>query len=232
MTSFDFVNNKLVYKASIPEDYLGKIYEVGVYSLETDPASSEFSSRMLSTFDSATENWVNASTLAFATFGTTSTRIGADSLLMAPAVSTSLTYALKEIELDLSGYSAADTFNLAFNVAGATASIIRFRFLTDASNYYDLSIADRTIGYKIVEMTKGSATVTGTPNWSNITEIQVAVTSPAGTPTSVEFESIRIEDKDAANLDYILIARKVLPTPITSIQGQAQDVEFTLDISL
>ncbi len=232
LTAFDFVNNELVYKASVPDDYVGKIYEVGIYSLEVDPAAGEFSSRTLSTFDSASEDWVNTSTLAAATYGTTSTRVGADSMLMAPSSSTTLTYGLKNIALDLSGYSSADTFNFAFNVGNANTSAIKFRFLTDASNYYDFTLGAQTAGYKFVEVTKGTATATGTPSWTNITEIQVITTSGAGGASSVEFDSIRIEDKDAANLDYILVARKVLVSPVTKVAGQPQDIEFTLDVSL
>lgn len=232
LTSFDFVNNKLVYKAAVPDEYVGKIYEIGVYSLDSDPAAGEFSSRTLTTFDSATEDWVNPSTQAAWTFGTTSTRVGNDSLLLVPAASASATAALQNIALDLTGYSAADTFNFAFNVANANTSAVRIRLMTDSSNYYDFNLGSQTAGYKIIETTKASATVTGTPNWSNITQIQITVTSGAGGASSVEFDSIRVEDKDSLSLDYILIARKVLVTPVTKVAGMAQDIEFTLDVTL
>jgi hypothetical protein len=136
------------------------------------------------------------------------------------------------LSLDLSGYSSSDSFTFAFNVGNAFTSSIRFRFLTDGANYYDFNFGAQTAGYKINEITKGSATVTGAPSWSNITDIQITTTSTSGGASSVEFDAIRIEDKDAQTLDYILVARKVLAAPVTKVAGMAQDVEFTLDITL
>lgn len=232
LTSFDFVNNKLVYRAEVPAEYVGQIHEIGLYSLEADPAAGEFSSRIISTFDSASEDWVNAVGLTPAVFNSSSTRVGYDSMSMTTPASTTLTYMLSNIALDLSGYSDADTFVFAFNVTNAFTSAVRFRFFTDNSNYYELYIGPQTAGYKIVELTKGSAVVVGTPSWSNITQMRVVMSSGPGGTSSVELEAARIEDKDAANLDYTLVARKVLQTPINKIAGQSQDIEFALDVLL
>lgn len=231
-TNYDFAANKLVYKAEIPADYVGKIYEVGVYSLEYNPAAADFGSRLITTFDSATEDWVDSTTSAYAPFTALANRVGTDALSFTPALSTASTYALRSIVLDLSGYSSADTFNFGFNVGNANTSAVRVRFLTDASNYYDFNLGAQTAGYKLVEVTKSTAVSTGAPSWANITEIQITVTSGAGGASSLEFDVIRIEDKDSISLDYILVARKVLPTPITSIAGQSQDFEFTLDVTV
>jgi hypothetical protein len=239
LTYYDFATNKLVYKAAIPEEYIGKIYEVGVYSLESDPTAGDFASRTISTFDSATETWMtDGGTGVFTTTrnatvtDVSTTRIGADSLVLTPVVSGSSTSALGNVTLDLSGYSNSDTFNFAFNVGNANTSNVRYRFLTDGSNFYDFVTGTQTAGYKFYEFTKGSATVTGTPNWGNITEIQITVTSSAGGASSVEFDGMRIEDKDSANLDYVLVARKVLATPVVKIPGMSQDVEFSMDVLL
>jgi hypothetical protein len=230
LTSYDFANNKLVYKASIPEEYIGKIYEVGLYSLPSDPAAGDYASRALTTFDSATEEWLTGGVAS--TYTTTNTRIGTDSLSQTPAASASATTVLSNIALDLSGYSAADSFTFAFNVGNANTASIQFRFLTDTGNYYTTTLGAQTAGYKIVEVTKGSFVATGAPNWGNITQIWVVTTSGAGGASAVDFDAIRIEDKDAASLDYILVARKVLATPVTKIAGMSQDVEFSLDVTL
>ena len=232
LTSYDFVNNVLVYKASVPDDYAGKIYEVGIYSLEADPAAGEFSSRTLTIFDYANEDWINVGTGAAATFTAVNNRVGLYALSATTASSTTETFSLRNVLLDLSGYSNADTFNFAYNVANANTSNIKFRFLTDSANYYEFALGSQTTGYKITEVAKGTATVTGTPNWTNITEIQVIVTSGAGGASSIEFDAIRVEDKDSLSLDYILVARKVLAVPATSVLGQAQDLEFTLDVTV
>lgn len=232
LITYDFVTNKLVYKAVIPEEFSGVIYEVGLYSLDANPVSTEFSSRIITTFDSATENWVNAGTGVNATFGTTATRLGADAMLMAPAASTTLTYALRDVFIDLDGYSNLDTFSFAFNVANANTTAVKIRFLKDASNYYEFSLGAQTAGYKITEVTKSTAAATGQPSWSEIIEVQVLVTSGAGGASSVEFDAIRVEDKDSANLDYILVSRKVLAAPVVKVAGQSQDIEFSLDVSI
>lgn len=235
LVSYDFANNKLVYKASIPEDYIGKIYEVGLYSLDQDPASGSYGSRLVTTFDSGTEVWVDpADGTTAPAFSATANRVGADAMLHDPAASATMTDTLRNLSLDFSGNSAADTFKFALNVANANTNQVIYRFMTDTANYYSFTInaTVQTAGYKIVELTKGSATVTGTPDWSNITEVQVITNSKSSGASSVEHDAIRIEDKDSASLDYILVARKVLPAPVTSSDGLAQDIEFSLDITL
>lgn len=232
LTTYDFATNKLVYKSPIPDEYEGMIYEVGLYSMASDPNSTEFSSRNLTTFDSATEEWVNAVDDTFAVFVSTNTRVGADSLSATPALSTTYTAALRNLELDLSGYSASDGLSFAYNVGNANTSNIRIRFLTDTSNYYEFSLGAQTAGYKITQVLKGSAVVTGVPSWENITQIHILTTSGAAGASAVSFDAIRIEDKDTINLDYILVARKVLSAPVTKIDGMAQDIEFSLDVTL
>jgi hypothetical protein len=231
LTSYDFVNNQLVYKAEIPEEYEGKIYEVGVYSLAENPTNADYASRIITTFDSATEDWVDNSDNP-AAFSSTSTRVGVDSLRFTQAASTSTTYNLNDLELDLSGYSAADVFTLAYNVENAFTNQITLRFYTDTGNYYATSLGAQTAGYKIVNVTKGAFTVTGTPSWETITKIQLVVTSTAGGAGDIQFDAIRVNDVDSPITDYILVSRKVLDTPITKVAGMAQDMEFRINITV
>jgi hypothetical protein len=156
-----------------------------------------------------------------------------DSLTQAPAASGNQTDALQDVNIDLSGYSAADKFVFAFNTNNNFASSIRVRFMTDSANYYDFTLSSiSTTGYKIVEATKASAVATGTPNWGNITEVRVTTFATAGGAASVDFDGIRIEDVDTVNPDYVLVARKVLTTNFLKERGKLQDVEFSLDVNL
>lgn len=230
LTNYDFANNKLVYKASVPDDYVGKIYEIGVFSLETDPAAGEFASRLITTFDSTSEEWMTGASLA--AFSTTNARVGEDALYHTPTANAATTSTLSNINLDLSGYSSADSFTFAFNVGSTNTASLMFRFFTDAGNYYTTTFGAQTGGYKVLEVAKGSFAVTGVPNWGNITQIQVTTTSSAAGASQIEFDAIRVEDKDAASLDYILVGRKVLATPMTKTAGMALDIEFTLDVTL
>lgn len=231
--SYDFVNNQIVFKAAVPDEYVGSIYEVGLYSLPEDP-NSVGGSQIITTFDSETEEWTNTGTGAASTYDSTNTRVGIDSLTQTPALNATQTDHLTNLTLDLSNNSAADSFTFAFNVTNANTNAVTVRFLTDGSNYYSFAMGTtvQSSGYKFVSATKGSATVNGSPNWNNITEIQVITTSKSSGPSLVEFDAIRIEDKDSINLDYVLVARKVLASPQVKLDGQAQDIEFALDVTI
>lgn len=232
---YDFANDNLVYKSAIPEDFVGKIQELGLYSMDDDPAASGFGSRLITTFDSATEAWVDPTDgVTPGAFVSTNTRVGVDSLSFVPTANATTTETLRNISLDLSGNSASDSFLFGLNVGNANTNAVTVRFMTDTSNYYSFSLGTpvQSAGYKVVDISKGAATSTGSPNWGVISEIQVAVQSKAGGASAVEFDAIRVEDRDTDNLDYILVARKVLSPSIDKIEGQAQDVEFILDVTL
>lgn len=230
LTLFDFVTNKLVFKASVPEDYAGVIHEVGIFSLDTDPVAGDFSSRVISTFDSQSEEWTDPAT-GLASVFTTPARVGSDSLRLSPAASGSAEASQSGVALDLSGFSGSDVFSFAYNIAGASSTAIDFIFRTDASNYYTFSMGGQAIGYYLTDRAKSTATVTGTPDWGNITEIKVRATA-GGTPINVNVDAIRIRDTDTSNEDHVLVSREVLAAPVTKIAGQPQDIEFSMDVSI
>lgn len=226
LSSYDASTDRIVFKATIPEDFIGTVYEVGAWSMSADAVAGDYASRSLVTFESALETWTNA------TFSATAARVGIEALQHTPAASATSTSQMTDIVYDLSGYSSADKFSFAYNVANANTSNVQFRFMTDASNYYTFSLGTQTAGYKIVTATKGTATVTGTPSWGNITEIDVITTSGAGGASAVSFDGVRLEDTDTINPNYLLVARKVLATPFTKTEIMAQDVEFALGVTV
>lgn len=231
LTSYDFVNNKLIFKAPVPDDFGGKVYEVALYSAAANAAAGEYGSRILTTFDSASENWMDSGNVTPSVFTTSNIRVGADGMIQSPAASTVKTDMLQDISLDLSGYSAADLFNFAINVGVTAPTQILVRFMTDASNSYTFSLAT-AVGYKIVTATKGSASVTGTPDWGNITEIRIATTAAAGGTANVTFDGIRIEDTDTVNSDYVMVSRELLSPVFTKQEGMSQEIEFSLDVNV
>lgn len=232
LTSYDFVNNKLIFKAEVPEEFAGTIYEVAIYSSPTNANAGDFGSKILTTFDSATEAWEDATTATAATFVTTGMRIGADALRHTPAASGTKTDALKDISMDLSGYSGADKFVLAYNVGNVFTSSLSVKFHTDATNYYQLNIASPTAGYKVTEVAKSAAVATGTPDWANITEIRVTTNSTAGGASQVDFDGLRVDDADTINPDYVMVSRELLSTPFVKQEGMTQEVEFSLNIAI
>lgn len=232
LTSYDFANNKLIFKAIVPEDFGGIVNEVALFSAAANAAAGEFGSKIITTFDSATEQWVDASTSADATFVATDVRIGADALRQAPAASGTKTDKLTDISMDLSGYSAADKFVLAFYAGNTNASSVRVRFLTDVNNYYEVNFGTPANGYNIVEIAKSAAVATGTPDWSSITEMRVTTNSSATGASQINFDGLRIEDADTINSDYVMVARELLPSSFTKQEGMSQEIEFALDVSV
>lgn len=232
LVSYDFETDRLIFKAPVPDGFDGQVFEVALFSTAVNSVSAGFGSRLLSTLDTQTEFWVDATDGSIEAYSTTGSRLGVNSLNHSPAAGGTKTSRLSEIFLNLSGYSQSDKFVFAYNVNNANTSALRFQFLTDASNYYEIALGTQTPGYKIIESPKSTATTTGTPDWSNITEIRVSTTSNANGASSVDFDAIRIEDIDTINPDYVMVSREVLVAPYTKENGKAQDIEFSLAVNL
>lgn len=223
---YDFTNDQLVFKGTLNEEVEGKIYEVGIWTAEVNSAAGNQESKLVTSFDSASEDW------DIETFASTNTRIGADSLRHTPAASATSASVLTGITLDLGDYSSLDTFVLAYFVANGFTSSINVRLRTDSSNYYQFTVNTPTTGYKFSSFTKGSATVVGTPNWSNINEVEIRTTATAGGSASVDYDGLRIEDVDSVAPEYGLIARFIPVTPIVKAEGIVQDFEYALPVTI
>lgn len=232
LTSYDFVQDKLVFKATLDEGFDATIHEVALFSMEADTAAGEFGSRLITSFDSQTEDWMQGSSPA--TYTTTNTRVGADSVTVSVAASGSVTVAEQDMILNLSGYSAADEFSFAFYCDTGNASSIRFRFLTDATNYYDLTVPASSIsaGFNIVRMTKAAAVATGAPNWASIVAVEVTVSAKATGDVTVNLEGVRIEDLDTPSPNYVMVARSLLAVPFDKVAGRIQEVEFPIGVTV
>lgn len=226
LTSYDFVSENIVFKAAISPDFIGEIHEVGLYA---SPASASDSDMLITSFDSATEDWLTNG--ADATFVETNTRSGLDSLVQTPPVSTASTSTLSDLGIDLSTYRGSDTLTFAYNVGNPDAASIEFRFLTDATNYYSFLLDASTLGYHVESFAKATATVTGTPDWANIIELDIITTADASGPAHVSFDAVRINSL-ATNPDAVLIAREVLPEPFVRQAAKEQQIEFRLVVNL
>lgn len=214
LVSADIVNDKIIFKGTIPQEYVGTIYEVGLW-YGTPPLTSGESTIIVS-FDSATEAWSTP------TWNTALARIGTDALQVAGGSSSTLS----DIILDLSVFSDADFMTLAYNADAAITNVV-LRFSTDVSNYYEYSFVAAT-GYEIKAIGKASFTATGAPDWADITSITVSAT---GTGNAV-FDGIRAEDADTISTDYALVARSVLGSPTVKTDDTEMDIEYTLEITI
>lgn len=228
--TYNFATNKLIFKGSLPNQFAGSIYEIGLFSSTVDKPT--LGSRTLTSFDSTLEDWRNLADGNPVSYASTNARVGGDSLLHTPLTSTTMTSYLRNLNYDFSYNTAADKFSFAYANVNTNVSANTVKFLTDSSNYYTFNIfVNNTIGYKIVSLTKSQAVATGSPNWGKITEIQVTTTATGG-QADVEFDGIRVDSPNDYGLDNILVARKVLVSPIVTTKGQPQDVEYSWDIAL
>lgn len=231
LASPDFVNNRIIYKAVLPDDFSAKVYEVALFSQLENPLAGNFGSKVLASFDSDSETWTDASTAAAGTYSNTNSRIGGDSLRLAPAASSTAAFVLNDVLFDLSGNSGSDIFKLAYQV-GSNVSSVQIRFRTDASNYYSFTLTSPGAGYRIDSFSKGNAVVTGSPSWENITGIEVRVVATSGGAAVVDFDGIRIEDVDTVNPEYVMVARDLLSTQYVKTEGRTQEIEFSLAVSI
>jgi len=230
LTTYDFNQNKLIFKAAVPNEYSGKIYEVGLYTQPSNIAAGNYGGQLITTFDSESEEWFDLDGVSSSLFASTNSRIGLDSMRQGPTAGTTKTDLLRDLELDLSGYSAADLFTVAASINTANVSAMSVVFLTDASNYYTFAFGAQSAGYKFLQANKGSATVTGTPSWANITEVRVTTTATGGA-AQVDWDGIRIDDIDTNSPDYVLVSREVI-TPYTKAAGRTNEIEFAIGVNL
>lgn len=227
LVSYDFVNDKVVFKADLPEDFSGTVYEIGLF---VDSGDTESGSRLITTFDSFSEDWTDSSG-ALASF-TNGNRVGDDALAHNVAASATRTSNLSAIELDLSAYTGADLFSFAFSVADANNSSVTVRFMTDTANYFTFNLGTQSAGYKFIQATKSSAVATGVPDWSLITQIQIVTVAKSTGVSNVFFDAIRIEDSDANAPEVACISRQVLTTPVTKLTGQGRTFEYSLGVTI
>lgn len=229
LVSPDYTNTLLVYKGRIDESVAMAIYEIGLSTTMPD-VGAQAGSRILLNFESSTESWVGVP--ANQSWQTSGVRYGNDFLRAIALTSASITVTLSDLAMDLSAHSDADEIKLAYSVQNSFVQSVQLRLLTDASNYYTYTITTPTTGFKVQALNKSSFTATGTPNWANITSAAVIVTSTAGGNASVDFEVLRIDDKDTFTETDILVSRFVPASPITKVVGQPLDIEYTVDLTL
>lgn len=229
LTSLDLVNNRVVYRATLPANLATEIREVGIYSMTLENAAVE-PSRLICTFDSTSESWKKLADGSPSSF-TSASRVGINAVEQLPAASATLTDNLGLEKLDLSLYAGTDKFVMAYNCANANTASVRWMFMTDTSNYYQFSVGAQTAGYKITEFNKSAAAATGNPNWSNITEIRVSSTAASGGGSHTIFDGIRLNRAVNINPDYVMVAREVLASPYQKENGRVIEIEFSLGIT-
>jgi hypothetical protein len=223
----DYTNNLVLFKGTISQDTEFSIYEAGLWSTAANDISGEFNSRLITTFDTDLEDWTNV------TVDTSVNRTGPDAVKVSAAIS-STTQSRLDAEMDLSGYSANDTFYLAFSKPNNNISTIKLIFedaISGGSLSLTKTVSSLPTGYNILAFRKGDFVSSGTITWNSITRFGFDVTA-GGTAGYVILDGLRIEDLDTPNQNFVLVSRSVLSSPLTKSNTAPMDVEYALDFDV
>lgn len=225
LKAYDPVTDKIIFKAQIPDDYIGKISEIGLYSQFTDTIT-DMSSQIIASLSSE-EEWTAVS----GTFSSnsTNTRYGPNSIRMSLASSGSAKVSLP-VSLDLSSYSSNDAVRVAYNASSANIASISVEFKTDAGNYYTGSFVPAS-GYLIGSILKSAFTPTGNPSWSDINSIEIGATATSGGAVNVDLDAIGFFDQDYLNPDLVLVSRDII-SAITKVENSVNEVEISLGVTV
>ncbi|UUG69375.1 minor tail protein [Streptomyces phage Sham] len=223
----DYTNNVVLFKGTIEQDAAFSIYEAGLWSTASNLLSGEFDSRLITTFDLNLETWTNV------TADTTANRTSSDAVKVT-AASSSTTQARTDVDMEFSGYSANDTFYLAFSKPDNNITTIKLVFediVTGGSLSLTKTVSSLPTGYNILAFRKGDFVSSGTISWDNITRMGFDVTAGA-TGSYVILDGLRIEDLDTPNQDFVLVSHTVLSSPLVKTNTAPMDVEYALDFNV
>lgn len=222
VTSPDYITQKLVFKATLPQDSKFAIWEIGALSV----SETELYGKMVLTFDSATETW------SVGAFQTDTARIGGDSLRINAATSATTTSNLTDVFIDTEDFNDNDKFSLAYIPVDGNLNSLKIRLKTDAANYFEYTIPTLTAGYKVVSWTKAAMTKTGTPSWASIASADLIVQATGAGATNVDFDGLRIDSAVVPNPEYALVSRTVLGAAVVKTDVSQMDVEYTVDVTI
>lgn len=223
--SVDYTSGQITLKADITDSVAGWIYELGLFPGNVTTAANSSQATVLSTFDP------NVDAFSVGTYNTTLYRLGLESLAVTAATSTATTTNDPNFVTDVSSYTNADSFALAYFTNDAHCANIVIRLKTDSSNYYSYSFTpNTTTGYYITNFSKSAFSATGLPDWSDINQIDLVVTANSGGSTTINFDGISIVALDPAD-NWFLVSRSTLTTPIYKDLNEELNVEYVLQFS-
>lgn len=212
--SADTVNGRVVYKGVLPPGTISTLYEIGLYSGEA------FDLAKVLSFTDPIIDWTNA------TIVTTNSRITGSTVKVDFVTSGTTNAELLGISEDLSTFVNTDSVYLAFH-ASTNLSSLRIRLGTDASNYFQFTVASPTVGYNTQKFNVADATVVGTPDWAAITYMAIRPSATAGGGGSVWFDGMRFEPPAGT-----LVARELLSSPTALDTSIESEIEYALEVDV
>lgn len=244
--SIDIINNTpveyyTVYKATIPQDVVGVVKEIGLYP-GSRLSANQFDSKFLADFqlgykwydkDNTTLNPFTVLSAADSSTPRIGTYFLEHAFITGDTTTTAREFKYDLGSLDISGYSVNDTLTLAYNRANTNSSQIKIKFYSSDTDYFYGTITPSGTGNKIstVSMSDVFSNQVGTPDSSEISSIGIEVTrTSASTAATVYLDGLRINDEDTFDPVFGLISRSILTTPLTKIAGRPVDVEYKVRV--
>jgi hypothetical protein len=215
LVSADFVNDYIIFKATIPAEVSGEFNDIGLFTSEA--LSGIAPSIILSDF---TDGWSEGTLVG------TNSALGEQSLQLSVAASGTETTELP-VELDLSDYYLDSEFKLALHVGSNVAGVeVGLHSAANASTYSFVPSA----GYHIEPFTLED--LTGTADLAAIDTISVQLTATGGGTGTITLDGLRIDAYDPLDEDNLLVARVILDTPQEKQLGLPMDVQFSLEVNI
>lgn len=216
-------NEDIIVKATIEQQVVGEIHELGIYSVPIGNVSRA-PDLMITQFDPDFLNLSNSTT------DSDNVRIGTQSAKVDATASSTTTAVIESIYQDYSTYQNNDEFVLAYYLHDANCTDIALRFVSSSGNYYAYNFAPPSAsGYNIHTVSKGSFAATGAPDWAEVVDLEFDITAGAS-DTAVSLDGLRLNDTDPYP-ELALVSRSVLGTPIVKDDSQSLDIEYTLDLT-
>jgi len=199
--------NELVVAATLPSEFNGKIYEMGIYSSVVSISSEGFDDRLLVNFD---ESWTDLSgdELSPQVFSDQS-RVGSRNLI----TSNSSIYAQSNAAVDLFGYSSLDNLSILYNVTSpGSPRALSIIFEDDqlpapGTKSIIVSLPGDGAGYKTFTTALGNFTDN---NFNNVISKIIISASSDSSSAEVEIDSIRINDADEVDPFFALVSRSLV----------------------
>lgn len=228
--------DELVISATLPSEFNGKIFELGLYSSVVNISSEGFDDKLLTNFD---ELWtdINGDELSTSYFSSNS-RVGGRNL----EVSNSSIYTQSNSSLDISGYSNLDNLCILYNVTALGSDrILTIKFEDDqlpvpGSKTITISIPGNTLGYQTIVTQLGNLV---NSNFNNI--ISKIIISGSSDPSfaEIEIDAIRINDADEIDPLFAMVSRSLIGTVagnsssdyVIKNAGIETDIEYRVRIS-
>lgn len=217
----------LVFKTTINDPLKYTIYEVGLYPEAIQNQIIQFSDLLLFNGESD-DGWTEGSVeLSLKTTGSRmiseniangTYRIGNEAVYIDPASTVSSTVFSK----NFTEFSDKDLLKLAVDPTGTSGTLL-IKFQTNDANYYSKTFTISAGGYQILSCAKDEILATGTPSWGDINKISITMTT-----TGLVLDGIKFDDTDNVDVNYGLISRTALATPIQKSAGEPITIEYYL----